>query len=136
MKINIENKFLRIFFILQWILATGIIYYFSSQSKIEFLPSKIWDYDKIIHFIVFLVYGFSSILLIIGLNSKMKLNKAILLSIAIGLAFGAFDEIHQSYTPGRDSNIYDFFADLVGILVSASVTKIILKHHFKFKYGN
>lgn len=28
--------------------------------------------------------------------------------------FGALDEVHQSFVPGRFASIYDFYADLVG----------------------
>jgi VanZ family protein len=127
MKINFKNKIIKFLLILQWLIITGGIYYFSSQQSIEFLPSKIWDYDKLVHFFVFLIYGFSSISMIIGFNSGLKLGKILFISAIIGIAFGGIDEIHQSFTPGRNPDFYDFCADLIGVLVSILSFKLILK---------
>lgn len=134
---NLNNKNIRIISLLQWILVSYIIYYFSSQSRIEFVPSEIWNYDKIVHFFVFLFYGFSTgLMLYINLYLKGKLNTILILTLLIGLIFGASDEIHQRFTPGRNSDFFDFLADFLGVLVSVILFRLILnkfKIHFHQK---
>jgi VanZ family protein len=44
-----------------------------------------------------------------------------LLVVAICLAFGAADEYHQRFIPGRDSSLLDFAADMTGIFTGASL---------------
>jgi VanZ family protein len=66
-------------------------------------------------------------LLIFGINCRLEKWKIFLYSLIIGIAFAGFDEIHQSFTPGRDSDFYDFLSDLAGILMSILIFNLILK---------
>ena len=34
---------------------------------------------------------------------------------AVGVSIGALDELLQSYVPGREMDLYDWFADAVGV---------------------
>ena len=45
---------------------------------------------------------------------------AMLAALAIAMLYGATDEWHQSYTPGRDADALDWVADAVGALVAAA----------------
>jgi VanZ family protein len=39
------------------------------------------------------------------------------LALAIAAAYGIFDELHQSFVPGRSADILDWFADVCGALI-------------------
>ncbi|MFP4459191.1 MAG: VanZ family protein [Candidatus Zixiibacteriota bacterium] len=47
-----------------------------------------------------------------------------LASFIICASYSALDEIHQYFVPNRNSDIYDFIADLVGILMSLLIILI------------
>ncbi|MGQ9818555.1 MAG: VanZ family protein [Candidatus Kapaibacteriales bacterium] len=78
----------------------------------------VWE-DKLIHFLVFFAFGIS---LLLPLSSRIlkseKEKKAILLVVIIGLLYGAIDEIHQSYVPGRVCDLTDWIADAVGVILA------------------
>jgi hypothetical protein len=46
-------------------------------------------------------------------------RRAALVAIALAVAFGAADEWHQSFTPGRDASWLDLLADTVGATAGA-----------------
>jgi VanZ family protein len=38
-----------------------------------------------------------------------------LLLVALGASVGALDEVYQSYVPGREMSVYDWYADIIGV---------------------
>ena len=46
---------------------------------------------------------------------------AILFAFSVSSVYGAVDELHQSLTPGRMSDIYDWAADVVGAAIGAAL---------------
>lgn len=53
--------------------------------------------------------------------------------IGVALSFAALDEVHQLFIPGRYGDIYDFFADSIGILGSILTFWFIRKFSVKDK---
>jgi len=47
------------------------------------------------------------------------------------IIYGATDEIHQYFVPNRDSDVFDWLADVVGALVGYLILIIITKLNFK-----
>ena len=70
--------------------------------------------DKIYHILEYIVFG---ILLQRGsvLSGGRSLKRILSISI-LGVCFGATDEIHQLFVPGRQCDPYDFLADAAGVL--------------------
>ena len=73
--------------------------------------------DKILHFLVF---GFLGLLITRGMrHSKIKFfkTKPMLTAIVLGCLFALTDEIHQSFVPARSSELLDWVADFLGIVL-------------------
>lgn len=73
--------------------------------------------DKILHFIEYMIF---SLLLFLAFSvSKKEFFKknVFLLSIVVGIAYAASDEIHQKFVPGRSCEFLDFAADCLGIIL-------------------
>jgi len=62
-----------------------------------------------------------------------KKSSRIFYVLIIGIIYGLTDELHQSFVPGRTSDIYDFLVDLIGIILSLCLFNLILKALNKFK---
>lgn len=45
--------------------------------------------------------------------------------VLIVMLYGATDEIHQSFVPGRFADFYDWLADAIGALLAAVVIRVI-----------
>jgi hypothetical protein len=85
------------------------------------LGFNIWD--KAAHAIVYaplaaLLMGWA-VLRARGVGSASIL-RAVALAVAITLAYGLLDELHQAFVPGRTPSVGDAAADLVGGIVGAA----------------
>jgi VanZ family protein len=116
-----------------WLLLMLLIFVQSSIGR-QILPEIKFDLaDKILHFIVF---GMLGILTARGLkNSDNKLlnQNWFSFSIYICILYGASDEIHQYFVPGRHASWGDWIADILGIVIMIwlykhTVEKKKLKH--------
>jgi VanZ family protein len=86
----------------------------SSRSQID-LPDGPWEgRDKLIHATVWSVLG-----ALLALAAARPTLRAAALAILAAVLFGASDELHQSFVPGRDASVLDLVADTVGAAVGA-----------------
>jgi VanZ family protein len=78
--------------------------------------------DKLAHFLVFGLLA-TSILRVPVLRKRGWRGAAV--AALVTTAFGAFDEIRQSLTPGRMVEVADWLADALGALVAVSSYRLI-----------
>ena len=71
--------------------------------------------DKVAHFLAYLVLG---ALLARG-QSRTRMSAAA--ACALGIAYGASDEWHQSFVPGRSTELGDWAADSAGVLAGVAL---------------
>lgn len=78
------------------------------------VPASDYGLDKILHL---LEYGPFGLLIARALRSYLpawSLAAIGTLTVAVALAHGIGDEYHQSFVPGRESDLFDAMADLGG----------------------
>lgn len=72
--------------------------------------------DKVAHVIEFAIFGFFL------RRSTFRLwgdrSWVVMLTVIGGIVYGGFDEIHQSFIPGRVAEIDDFLADSLGVILA------------------
>jgi len=83
------------------------IFWLSSRSTIP--GPKIPHLDKAAHFGAYAVLG--ALLAFAADRSRWPLAVA----VALGVLYGASDEIHQMYVPGRSPDVLDWAADAAGV---------------------
>ncbi|HIH44997.1 MAG TPA: hypothetical protein HA257_07995 [Candidatus Methanoperedenaceae archaeon] len=126
------------------VIYAGLIFYFSSLSDLPFLRNHAYfiNYligvfdeaglkfmlapfylarvypDKFLHAVVY--FGFGILLYLTFANSKypVLVKYPFLLAIVIGTIYGATDEFHQSFVPGRTMSTGDLLADALGLAAS------------------
>jgi VanZ family protein len=103
-----------------------LIVVMSSIPASELGARVIWSYDKLIHAAVYAVLAG---LLCRALSSEGSGSPVISVALAVALAaiFGASDEWHQSFTPGRDASAADLVADVVGAVLGAALTAVLYR---------
>lgn len=97
----------------------GLIFFLSSQSTLP-VPKGILGFDKVIHCVEYAVLAF---LIARALARGAGPNRGAIAAIVAALlstTYGASDEFHQSFVPGRSSDGYDLVADAVGSLLGAA----------------
>ena len=84
----------------------------SSTPSNELPKSWLLQYDKVIHFFEYFIFG------ILCIKSIQTLSqKTVLVLIPAGLLFGLMDEYLQSFISGRFSSGFDVLSDTLGFTV-------------------
>lgn len=110
------------------ILCSIGIYYFSSLPQAPFVMTTFQWQDKFLHFFAYLFYGFT-VAFAIHFHGKSNVKKNILWIMLIGCFYAFTDEFHQSFVPGRTSEIGDIIADCLGIMIASAGYWMLFRKH-------
>jgi VanZ family protein len=108
-------------------LYAGVLFALSAQpNPLPFLPPEILLQDKLLHGLAYTVLG---VLLVPGFRGAgCSVRCAFLLAVALASLYGASDEFHQSFVPGRTADVLDWVADTLGAaLGAAAATTLALR---------
>ena len=91
---------------------------------------KVGISDKFNHFAAYLVL---SILLYLALSFQDKFpalkTYSFIFTILIASFYGALDEIHQAFIPGRLAEWFDWLADIAGSIMGTTIIHFIRKRY-------
>ena len=104
----------------------GLLFYLSHQPSLP-MPSLFSAQDKITHA---LAYGALAVMLLgsFPLRADRYSWQQIGASVVIASLYGASDELHQSFIPGRSSEIGDWVADTLGALIAVLLVAWLVKN--------
>ena len=97
------------------LLWAGVIL-FGTSLPAEAVPVQTSKIDKVLHFSIYTVFSY---LLTRQFSYSMTRSKAAAFAVLFAVVFGALDEWHQSFIPGRSTELADWGADSLGALVGA-----------------
>jgi VanZ family protein len=109
-------------------LLLGYEFFLSAQSPSGLPPLGPWfpEKDKVEHVAYFFVTGLLAVRAARFGEGWSRVKTAVFLILA-GLLWGCSDEIHQSFTPGRDVEIGDVLADTAGVALAVFFGEEILR---------
>jgi VanZ family protein len=90
----------------------GLILVGTSWPSISVGPDVIIGFDKVVHFGM---YGILAVLVMRALRPPYSISQSVAVLLALA-AFGAADEWHQAFIPGRSESIWDWIADTLGVI--------------------
>jgi VanZ family protein len=105
--------------LVRWLPAlawAALIFFLSSRSRLP-EPPGIFGWDKLQHSLAYGVGGF-----LIARASGVR-GRGALLAMAVGMLYGASDEVHQYFVPGRSSDVRDWVADCAGVLAGVHLSR-------------
>ena len=113
--------------LLPWLLVAihlAAVFHLSSQpNPLPELTARFWD--KGLHFFE---YGTLGALLVLALRaSGVRGAGALLLAVAGASLYGASDELHQAFVPGRSCDLLDWLADTLGGAAGAALLALVLR---------
>lgn len=104
----------------------GVIYYASSQpNPFPFVPRELFTHDKLLHAGAYAALGGLLLAALEGVRLRGAL--AVAAAVALASAWGASDEWHQSFVPGRDMDPFDWAADTAGGALGAAAAAAFLR---------
>ncbi len=89
--------------------------------------------DKLIHMLIF---GFLAVLILISFEnatSSFLYHNARFLAIGITVLYGALDEIHQYYVPGRSASVWDWTADIAGAFILLFLFRLLRRRYLEYR---
>ena len=95
------------------------IFVLSAQPSVP-LPKGVFGADKIAHFIAYGVLAAAIALWPSRGAWRARPFRTAILVFALAALYGATDEFHQSFVPGRDMSAYDLLADAIGAALGAT----------------
>jgi VanZ family protein len=99
-------------------------FYLSSQSHLPSVPLHLPQSDKLLHASYFFLTGALAVRAARFGQGWSRRRTAITLLLG-ALLWGAVDELHQSFVPGRDVEAADVVADVTGVLIATLVSEKI-----------
>ncbi len=97
----------------------GLIFFASSKSRLP-CPEGFLGWDKLHHAAAYAVLS-ALVMRAVRRTFSCRLIVAAIVAIIVTASYGAIDELHQWYVPGRTFDLFDLVADSVGALVGAIV---------------
>jgi hypothetical protein len=97
----------------------GALFWASSRSSWPFTPPAFLSWDSLLHAVAYAVLA----ALLYGVLGPARLGtlRAAVVAAAIAGAYGATDEWHQSFVPGRSADPLDLAADVAGAVAGAAL---------------
>jgi len=102
----------------------GVIFLLSSQHGFD-IPSLFPGQDKLMHALVFGIFGF----LVMGslpAAAPGYTSRQAWAAIAVVAVYGILDEVHQRFVPGRSADVFDVIADITGGLIGIGLLYIVI----------
>ena len=102
-------------------LYMAAIFYVSSLSQPPVPPGG----DKPWHLLAYLGLGVVTTRAVAGGLAVPIEWRAAMLASAVAITYGATDELHQTFVPGRSAQLADLAADAFGVIIGTSLCWIL-----------
>ena len=119
-------SFRTVLFRLPALLIAGGIWFLSSQSTLP-QPKGVFGWDKLQHITAFVTLAVAAGLWVPPVFWNTRPVLSLLLVAFIGAAYGAVDELHQYFVPGRESDVWDWLADALGAFLGAAAMLLVMR---------
>jgi VanZ family protein len=112
--------------VLPAVIWAALIFVASSIPSEDIPASPILDYDKLIHMAIYFVFAalMYRALRFGGISPALR-TRAAILTIGIITLYGATDEFHQHFVPGRTMDVFDWVADVAGGILCVVVLSFL-----------
>ncbi|MGD2076358.1 MAG: VanZ family protein [Gammaproteobacteria bacterium] len=109
----------------------ALLFFLSHQSGLH-TPSLFSAQDKVAHA---LVYGVLGALLLASQAPHTHGYgwRQMAASILVASMYGITDELHQSFVPGRNVDLWDWVADTLGALLAVLLVAWLVRRHRELK---
>lgn len=118
-------KIIRLLYLVPAPLAALAIFLSSNQEKVD-IPDLGFDaQDKLYHALGYFIFGVCLGMFFTGIRPDAPMRRTRLLILLTGAIYAASDEIHQYFVPGRQCDVFDWLADLLGVAIALLILKFL-----------
>ena len=101
----------------------GAIFFISSVPG-DKLSSHMWD--KLAHVLAYGVLGILFLLPLCGGRLLQIRGGTAAMAVLLATLYGAFDEVHQAFTPDRSPDVRDLLADCLGAALGIAAILLLI----------
>lgn len=101
-----------------WAILIEVLTSWPNPPSVGFLPA---GSDKVIHFKLYAIFAF--LVARAAKPGKPPLRAMVVIAIAL-FVWGALDEWHQIFIPGRGADVYDWTADSLGVIAGLVIRRL------------
>jgi VanZ family protein len=108
----------------RWVIVGGYmaaLFFASAGQGVTLPPGR--NVDKVLHAGAYAVLAGLSAWALTSGRLRAATWRALLAACLISIAYGATDEFHQYFVPGRQADVLDLAADAIGALAAAGVIR-------------
>ncbi len=105
----------------------GLIIGLSSLTNVRLPKTELIALDKVIHFCEYAFFGVLAFRSASRWHRSVRLDDAAFLAIASITVYAFGDEFYQSFVPGRQADMADFFTDVAGAVVGVLVMLMLAR---------
>lgn len=112
-------------FWLRWgpvLVAMAAIFAASSVPNLTRIPGNVSD--KVAHFVGYAVLGVLALRAVSGVRWRGVTLRSALVAWGVCVVYGATDEFHQWFVPGRSTSLDDWIADAAGAAVAIGLVLV------------
>ena len=121
--IQTKNTFLAVLRRLPALFIMGVSWYLSSQERVPMPDFR--NSDKLVHLVCFGILSASWSLWFSRASWRGHPFRNAALCVLFTSAYGAVDELHQSFTPGRCAGADDWLADTIGAVLGGAACAVL-----------
>jgi VanZ family protein len=117
------------------LLAIGwalVIFLLSSQPGTD-IPPLISGQDKLLHVLIFGIFGFLVLGSLPAAASGYTTYQAAM-ALTVVTVYGVLDEIHQRYVPGRSADVFDVVADIAGGMLGIALLYLLINRRLRSRH--
>ena len=107
------------------VLLQAVLLFYLSSLRNVLLPARS---DKLAHFAAYALLGGLIVRALHGGFVPLRLKPAFA-AIVLASLYGASDEIHQIFVPGRDASLWDLGADALGAAAAVGMLALALSRN-------
>ena len=104
--------------------ALAAVFWLSSLTDV---PGARYFWDKLLHMVGYAGLGVLALRAFHGGFGRLRPAPTMFAGIAI-ILWGASDEFHQSFVPGRDATVWDLVADSLGFVLAVLLLLAIRRY--------
>ncbi|MCX5708130.1 MAG: VanZ family protein [Candidatus Omnitrophica bacterium] len=108
------------------IMCMGLIFYASSITGKD-IPSLFPHEDILFHGAIYAILALFFYRALKNTGSRLIRLQLFIFTVIFGFAYGASDEFHQMFTPGRDCSGFDLIVDTIGTCAGGFIGVIFYK---------
>ncbi|MDR3146193.1 MAG: VanZ family protein [Treponema sp.] len=107
-------------------LLIGVAIWILSSQSILPQPKGLLGFDKLQHLAAYLALALAVVLWFFPESRRFPGLRVGLPAGLIASVYGIIDELHQYFVPGRDCNVWDWIADVLGSAIGALIGAVVM----------